>query len=118
MNQEIYEYIMKEKICFRCGTTQNPEWHHGVITADKRFKKYLDVKENGIRLCHHCNVDLKGYVENFDFRNLVFNYKLRNGFEMWKWLEGLPMKTKDKFYKMTDQNYKNLLSEMTFRKCS
>jgi len=118
MDRITRQTILKQeyKCCFRCGSTLNPEWHHGVITADKRFKKYLDVKENGIRLCHKCNVSEKGFVENFWFRNLVFNYKLRLGYDMWHWLSRLPMRTKDKFYKLSDKEYNLLLKELTFRK--
>jgi hypothetical protein len=118
MDRATRQIILEQeyRCCFRCGSDLAPEWHHGVITADKRFKKYLDVKENGVRLCHNCNVNEKGYVENFWFRNLVFNYKLRLGYDMWGWLEGLPIRAKDRFYKLSEKEYNKLLSELTFRK--
>lgn len=117
MKPDIREQIFKEMpYCFRCGSYANLEWHHGIITKTKRIKKYLDVAENGITMCHNCNVERKGFIENFEFRNLVFNFKIRRGYDMFGWLESLPIKVKDKFYQLTNEEYDGLLKELTFRK--
>ncbi len=117
MNPQVVQIIKKEHpVCFRCGSKENLEWHHGCIGREKKFSEWLDVAENGIMLCHKCNCDEKGFVENFKFRNLVFNWKMRNGYDMKEWLWNLPMKVKDNFHMMSDIYFKQMLKELTWRK--
>ena len=81
------------------------EIHHAVYGDEKKFKKHLDKIENLVLMCHDCNVNKKGFIENFEFRNLVYNYKLQMGYDMEKWHDELPKLIKDKFYKMTPEEF-------------
>jgi hypothetical protein len=117
MNPQVVQVIKKEhKQCFRCGNKENLEIHHAIYTRNKRFQFWLDMNENLIMLCHNCNVNQKGLVENFEFRNLVYNWKARNGYDLNKWLNSIPLKVKDQFYMMSEIYYKRSLEILTYRR--
>jgi hypothetical protein len=110
---DILTILQKEYInCFYCLDELGTELHHAVYTDCKRFKKELDVPENLVLMCHDCNVNKKGLIENFEFRNLVFNYKLRLGYDMFQWNENLSMIIKDNFYRMTDGEFRQKSEEL------
>lgn len=117
MDNDVREYILQKEYrqCFRCGSVENPQWHHGVVTDEKSRRKKLQCRENGVRLCKKCNVDNKGAVENHRFRNLVFNYKLRLGYDMFFWYSSLKYRTPERFYMMSDKEFRSELKELTWR---
>jgi hypothetical protein len=82
--------------CFRCGRYATQR-HHAIYTRDKRYAKWLDMPENLVWLCHDCNVNQKGYVECWEFRKSVWDYKVSQGYDMQAWHESIPMKIKDRF---------------------
>jgi len=80
--------------------------HHAIYTDEKRFKKLMDCPENLVLLCAECNVSKKGDVENFAFRNLVYNYKHRLGYDVEAWHLDVQKRVRDNFYIMNDEEYR------------
>jgi 5-methylcytosine-specific restriction endonuclease McrA len=93
---EVADKIKREYLfCFKCGG--HAEEIHHVWGRDKQFKKYLDMPENLIMLCHTCNVINKGSVENKTFRQKVWNHKVKLGYKMSEWVDSIDMIIKDRF---------------------
>jgi len=104
---DMYQKLEKENLaCFRCGSSVGLQIHHAVYTDEKKFKKVMDYSENLVLMCENCNVHNKGDIENFHFRNLVYNYKQRLGYDMESWHELIRKRIRDNFYIMTDEEYR------------
>jgi hypothetical protein len=109
ISQSTVDRIRKENPnCFRCGSNNNLEVHHGVYADKKRFSKWLDMAENLVFLCHECNGGKhKGYVQSWFFRCMVFSWKLECGYDMDTWLDSIGMKSPDHFiYIGKDERFK------------
>lgn len=105
-HHKILERLQKENpACFRCGSSFGLQIHHAIYTDEKKFKKIMDLPENLVLMCADCNVNKKGNIENFYFRNLVFNYKLRLGYDVEAWHGGIRKRVRDNFYVMSDEEY-------------
>jgi len=104
---DILQRLEKENLaCFRCGSSIGLQIHHAIYTDEKKFKKVFDCLENLVLMCEDCNVHKKGYIENFHFRNLVYNYKHRLGYDVGLWHGQIRKRVRDNFYIMTDEEYR------------
>jgi hypothetical protein len=95
MKKETWAQISKRKLasypqCKICGIRTATQLHHGIEWRMKKFKKWLDVEENGIELCNTCHAT----AQNYETAQLVWEVNLaRYGAErMTNFVQGLPMK--------------------------
>lgn len=97
--------VMREQEykCYCCGRPFDnsmdgkPDVHHGVITKDKRFAKWLDVAENAIIIRHKCHITDHGRLSNYEARKKAYKYKKALGYDMRGWVDSLPMRSKENF---------------------
>jgi putative heme degradation protein len=98
IDDALWQEVMTETpVCFFCGERKSTDAHHGVITAEKKFSKWLNVMENLVGSCHQCNIYDKGHLENYNTRKTVYEYKVSLGYNMAAWIAGLPFKVKERF---------------------
>lgn len=95
MARETWAQISARKLenhplCKICGIRNATQLHHGIIWRMKKFKKWIDVEENGIELCNTCHDG----AQNYDTAQLVWDINLaRYGAKRMKaFVNNLPFK--------------------------
>jgi len=101
-----FRRILREQgnVCWFCGKPIREDqghWHHGVIprghTNYRKFAHWLDMAENGAIVCPECDAR-HGRMTSFRIRNKLFSQKIDQGYDMFGWLESIPMKAKENFH--------------------
>ncbi len=103
-SQSDIDRVMREQgyKCYCCGRPFDnsmdgrPDVHHGVVTRDKRFSKWLDVAENAIIIRHKCHTTDHGRLSNYETRKRVYEWK-KQFYDMEAWLDSIPMRSKERF---------------------
>jgi len=93
-------FYLNYPMCWVCGERTADDGGHGVINKglvrNKKFKKYLDVKENFCPQCRTCNMTI---ADTWEVRNRMYNLKCEElGQErIDAWLESIPLKKDENF---------------------
>ena len=85
-------------VCKLCHRRAAVHLHHAVINKgkvrNKKFHKYLDVKENALEVCEECHKTADGWRTRVKAYNL--NAKRYGREHMKDWYENLPFAIKEK----------------------
>lgn len=86
---------LRGSLCEYCQERPWSQLHHGIISRDKNYKKYLDVELNYMCSCPVCNVSR--VVDPYHVRQLFYCIQEVRGYPVKRWLQTLPFKVKPKF---------------------
>lgn len=80
--------------CEACGDyTMNLQLHHWLFHRMKGVPE-LDSEENCGLVCHKCHGDV---VNGYESRRSFWKRQVERGYDMDAWLDGLPLKFKQRF---------------------
>lgn len=94
LKKELFE---RHPMCKLCRVRPAVHLHHAVINKgkvkNKKFHKYLDVKENALEICAQCHVA----ADSYDFRKIAYRINVeRYGLDcMREWYDSLPLLIKE-----------------------
>ena len=98
-NELKHELFDKYPLCKFCKIRPATQLHHAIINKakvrNKKFHKFLDVKENAVEVCDLCHRT----ADSYDIRKSAWDINVRRyGYKrMVNWYAGLPLRVKDKF---------------------